>query len=196
MPTLYQAHVATWSRCQRCPLWKTRRNVVLARGVIPAEILLVAEAPGSSENTLGKPMVGPAGKLLDFILEKAGVTQHRYLITNLIACIPIGEEGTKTAEPPPESIKRCAPRLVELVRMAQPRLIVCIGKLAKKHIVGQAQFCAREEAGNPPWLPEGTHLRFCDIIHPAAILRADLTQRALLIQRAIVTLAEALEELR
>jgi uracil-DNA glycosylase len=69
--TLWSAHVDDWKDCTRCPLHTVRSNVVLARGSIPCDILFVGEAPGRSEDALGKPFVGPAGILLDEMIEDA-----------------------------------------------------------------------------------------------------------------------------
>jgi uracil-DNA glycosylase family 4 len=148
--------------------------VVLARGAVPADILFCGEAPGASEDILGKPFCGPAGKLLDYIIETAIDGQYDYALTNLIACIPLGEDGEKTAQPSEESIKACAPRLLEFVKMCRPRLIVLVGALAAKYAKDFGQ------------------VKTIQIVHPAAILRADISTRGLAIQRAIVQLEDAL----
>lgn len=180
-------HVAKWSTCTLCPLHETRHNVVLARGSLPCDVLFVGEAPGPGEDMLGKPFVGPAGKLLDRMIREVHrsmpqTEKLRLAFTNLVACIPIDiEEGGKFAEPPKESIEECAPRLLGLVEIAKPRLIVRTGVLAKKWVYkiikGPANYA------------------FVDIVHPAAILRADISQRGLAIQKVIITLADAFEEL-
>lgn len=154
----------------------------------------------NSEDVLGKPFVGPAGKLLDEIiaaaLDKAGAevdsggftpwgspinvwspADVRIAFTNLVACIPLGGDGAKTAEPTKESIEACRERLEEFITLAMPKLVVCVGKLAEKHL---------------PIYWEGPKV---EITHPAAILRADVSQKGLLIQKCIVTLADAVSDL-
>lgn len=183
-------HVAKWSTCTLCPLHETRHNVVLARGNLPCDVLFCGEAPGPGEDMLGKPFVGPAGKLLDRMIREVHKSMPqteklRLAFTNLVACIPIDiEEGGKFAEPPKESIEECAPRLLELVEIAKPRLIVRTGVLAKKWVNKYTRE-ATDELGTA----------FVDIVHPAAILRADISQRGLAIQKVIITLADAFEEL-
>jgi len=171
--TAYQRHQEAWKSCERCPLCVRRKRVVLCRGKLPCNVLFVGEAPGVSEDVLGRPFVGPAGKLLDSIVERALDGQHDYAMTNLVACIPL---GGKTDEPPEESIKACRPRLQELVQMALPKLVVRIGKLAAKHFKGDDQ--------------DGS---FVDITHPAAILRMDASQQGLALQRSIAAIESALE---
>ncbi len=186
--TAFQAHQAKWKNCDRCKLCEQRTNVVFARGKIPAPILLIGESPGTSEDILATPFIGPAGKLLDRILERSIDGQFDYCITNLVGCIPKESEGDKSGEPPLESIKACEEKLVELVNLCKPKLIVLVGKLSHKFVSGQAQF------GACSWL-KGKPMQFADIIHPAAILRADVSQKGLAIQRSIVTLEEAIESL-
>lgn len=92
----------------------------------------------------------------------------------------------------------CEERLNECVRICQPRAIVLVGKLSKEQICGEAQFY-EEPDGNKPgyggWLPESQFVRFVEIVHPAAILRADESQKGLMIKRARVALRDLFEEL-
>ena len=181
----YAGHKANWSGCTKCELSKCRSKVVLARGVIPADVLILGEAPGQSEDVLGKPFIGNAGKLFDDIIEQAEEmsSQRAKLFTNLVACIPRdGEKGRayKVTEPPKESIEACGPRLQELVKLANPRAIIMVGKLSQK------------------WGPKIIDHDFeysLDIIHPAALLRMDISQQGLAIQRTTVQIRDLFEKL-
>lgn len=191
----FTKHVQRWTGCAECKLCDGRRHMVFARGQLPCDVLLVGEAPGASEDVLGAPFVGPAGHLLDRIVAEAtdGLPPYRIAFTNLVCCYPAEEKAAGVNEPPKEAIKACAPRLKEFVRLARPRLIVCVGTLAKKHITGQAQFSIRKD-NSLEWL-HGKPLEFVEIVHPAFILRANIAQRGLLIQRCVVRIRSALEEL-
>jgi uracil-DNA glycosylase len=182
MPSQYQLHVARWHDCERCELFKLRTKVVLCRGKVPCDILLVGEASGASEDVLGQPFRGPAGQLLDKIVAQAIPSIWRVAFTNIVACIPLNDESNKLGEPPEFAIKACAPRLKEFVEIAQPELLVCVGKLSSKHLSTSIE----DFDGN---------YKYVEIIHPAAVLRADITQRGLMVQRAIVTLRDAVSEL-
>jgi uracil-DNA glycosylase family 4 len=187
--TAYQAHKRRWGQCTACPLWKTRKHVVLARGVVPADILFCGEAPGDSEDVLAQPFIGPAGHLLDRIVRIAIPANlgFRLAYTNLVACIPVKTKDSH--EPTRLSMDKCRPRLVEFVaEVAQPRLLVLVGKLAKSEIVGQADF------GECEWL-RGKWLGFCDIVHPSAILQAKEAERGPMIKRAVVVLEQAVGDL-
>jgi len=177
----WKKHKEKWSACQECDLCGRRNKVVLARGKLPCDILFIGEAPGVSEDVLGKPFVGPAGKLLDDIIEGAIPFSMKLAFTNLVACIPKGEDGVKVHEPPEESIRACFDRLEEIIKIAKPHAIVCVGKLAAKWIPSQFGFWDAEY--------------FTEIIHPAAILRLDLSQKGLAIQRTEQVLAKVAESI-
>lgn len=174
-----------WIDCQRCELCNVRKKVVLARGSIPADILFCGEAPGESEDCIGSPFVGPAGKLLDKqigeALDNTIGQQTRLCFTNLIACIPrLETTGRKKVEPLPEEIEACRPRLDRMIEIAKPKLIVCVGELAEK------------EAKKQNWEERAKVVK---IMHPAAILRADVVRQRLDYQRVVVTLEQAFSEL-
>lgn len=133
-PTPWQRHVAAWRDCRRCEYAALRRRVVLARGKLPADVLFIGEGPGRSEDVLGEPFVGPAGQLLDDIIGRAGGLGFRLAWTNLVACIPKGTDGEKVGRPDPKCIKACSPRLVDLIRLADPKLIVYVGDDAARWV--------------------------------------------------------------
>lgn len=185
--TPWQLHVLNWKDCRRCPACEGRRRVVLCRGSLPCDVLFVGEAPGESEDVLGQPFVGPAGQLLDKIIDRTGLPEQglKTAFTNVVACIPRDPDGGKATEPEYESILACRPRLVELVRLANPRLLVTVGKVAREfteqegHLRHRVEFHRRVPTVN--------------IVHPAFILKSNVAARGLMVQRAVVQLADALE---
>ncbi len=182
--TPYKKHKKRWLGCKKCILHKGRTQVVLARGKLPADVLFIGEAPGVSEDVIGGPFVGPAGKLLDQMIEEAFPARCRVVMTNLVACIPRDNEGSKVEEPPEKCIQACAPRLREFVVLVNPDLVVYVGKLPAKRASEMV------ESLSPYNVP-----RIVAIIHPAAILRMDASQKGLAIQRNIVRLRDAVEDL-
>lgn len=175
-------HVAKWKDCTACPLCRQRDNIVLARGQVPCDVLFVGEAPGASEDALGRPFVGPAGHLLDQIIERALPPGTRYALTNLVACFPRDAKAEGINEPEVSEIKACRPRLEEFIELCSPRLVVCVGSLASD------------------WLQHDAYGKVCgatavDIVHPAAILRMPLAQKQMAVQRAIVVLRNAVEDM-
>lgn len=196
MASAYQLHVRRWAKGCGADICTHASRRVFARGSLPCDVLFIGEAPGPSENILGVPFVGPAGHLLDQIINAsigAGYP-HRaccdkdpitYALTNLVACIPLDDGGKKWAEPDEDSVVCCGDRLRELVSIAKPRLIVTVGRLAGDYL----------SKGYKHSLQLGWDCARVHIVHPAAILRANIAQRGLEIQRCVVTLSNAMEDL-
>lgn len=194
--TPFQRHAAVWKDCDRCTLCHGRSKVVIAKGQVPADVLLVGEAPGISEDVVGKPFVGPAGRLQENIVNDAltpvqerrvevGKPPLRVCWTNLVGCMPTGEDGEKST-PEHQEIKSCLPRVAELIGIVRPRLIVAVGSLSKDYLPGLLEDL-------PSALTDG--LAFVDVIHPAAILRMPSVQQGIAAQRSVVRIGRAAGEL-
>lgn len=184
MKSRYQLLLADWKSCTRCHLSKTRQKVVMARGQLPCDVLFIGEAPGHSEDCIGRPMVGPAGQLFDQILARALPAGVTFAISNLVACIPLGEDGKKTEEPDDEAVTACKPRLEELVRIASPKLIIAVGALARDWLKPGYKHSVK--------VPPGTPLT--DVTHPAAVIRANIAAQSLMRQRCEVVITNAVHD--
>lgn len=182
--TAWTDHVARWKDCTACPLHRQRDRICLARGQVPCDVLFVGEAPGASEDALGLPFVGPAGRLLDAIIASTfrGPEQQtvRIAMTNLVACFPREAKGRGDNEPEVSEILKCRPRLEEFIDLAYPKLVVRVGSLAADWVEHDAYGRVRGAA-------------VVDIVHPAAILRMPLAQKQMAVQRCVVQLRNALE---
>lgn len=191
----FEEHKARWTDGCGATICPGARNKCFARGSIPCDVLFIGEAPGESEDVLGRPFCGPAGHLMDDIVRRAlGHLSLHLAFTNLVLCIP-RNDGDKADEPMPEDIKSCAARLRELVSIARPRLLVCVGTLARDWLdlkrtkprgAGERMFFSDLQ-------PEQGPTRV-DIIHPAAILRMNVAQKSLEVQRCVVRLRNYVEE--
>lgn len=180
----FKMFVEKWrGGCGSC-LCEHANRIVLARGDVPCDIVFVGEAPGTSEDIIGLPFVGPAGSLLDTIV-KESVGSHKTAFCNLVGCIPLEEDGSKATEPDAESILKCGERLIEFVGLCQPKLIVCVGKLAGDWLDVKWKKSIQVNRAIPR----------VSITHPAAVLRANVTQQGLMRQRAVATLRQAVEEM-
>lgn len=184
--TPLQQHAQKWTGCKLCALCEGRKHVVIGRGRAPAELLFCGEAPGSSEDVLAQPFVGPAGSLLDQIIERSVPADVRYALNNLVGCYPLEQKKTGDHAPPSEAIKACASRLREFVELCQPRLIVCVGNLARDWL----------DLKRKPHVDLGQYNETprVAITHPAAILRANAAMQPIMIQRCIVTVRNAVNE--
>jgi uracil-DNA glycosylase family 4 len=187
----WELFVSKWRKgcgSEMCPNGGRKVKVCLARGSVPCDVLFIGEAPGESENSLGQPFVGPAGQLLDVIIRRALPVETSHALTNLVCCIP-RDEGGKA------EVQCCSDRLVQMVELCRPKLIVCVGRLAKDWLDPGYKKGIKllDEEGNP--------IRQIDILHPAAILRgggkhnANVVFRGLAIQRAVIQIQNAVEDL-
>ena len=120
-------------KCNKCPqLCDSRIQVVFGSGNEKAQILLVGEAPGSSEDKQGIPFCGMSGKILNELLASVGLSREDIFITNTILCRP-----PKNRNPTKEEINNCKSRLDQLIEIMQPKVIVTIGNFATDRIIGK-----------------------------------------------------------
>ncbi len=111
--------------CQKCSLYKYRTNIVLGEGPVPCDIMLVGEAPGKDEDITGRPFVGMAGKVLEMMLEYAGMKRTQVYITNTVKCRP-----PNNREPTVEERLACRSCLDEELESVRPKRILALGKTA------------------------------------------------------------------
>ncbi len=223
MASRYALHLAKWHDCTACSLHEHRGRMVFARGKIPCDVLFIGEAPGESEDVLGAPFKGPAGKLLDQIVERATMNPPHQLLTP--AECNCGEQFCNICEGGLAFCKVCKrgeqelldhPHCVSL-KLAFTNLVCCIprdgvgakaGEPSRKCI----QACKPRleefiELANPRLIVAVGSLaeqnlsgligarKWCAIRHPAYILRATVVSRGLEIQRATTTLSDAVDAL-
>ncbi len=150
-------------RCGACPLAARRNNVVFGEGVLEAPVMFVGEGPGEQEDLQGRPFVGPAGQLLDRMLAAIDLRREKNaIICNIVKCRPPGNR-----EPTPEEGAKCLPFLRAQVDIVRPRIIVCLGATAVRHIIGPE---ARITRVRGQWT-ERKGFWIIATYHPAALLR-------------------------
>ena len=111
--------------CQRCPLYKTGTRGVPGEGNPDADMLFIGEGPGQKEDELGRPFVGPAGRLLEELLQHIGLTRNDVYIANVIKHRPPGNR-----DPLPDEVEACWPYLKRQIETIQPQVIVLLGRHA------------------------------------------------------------------
>ena len=149
--------------CLKCDLGKTRKKFVFGVGDFNASLLLVGEAPGEQEDLSGKPFVGRAGKLLDKMLSAINRSRENdVFICNVLKCRP-----PDNRDPSKEEISKCEPYLVNQIDLIQPKLIVALGRVAGKTLLGVDK--SLKDMRNTIHSYHGTNLIVT--YHPAALLR-------------------------
>lgn len=118
--------------CNRCPLGRTRRNLVFGEGNPHADILFIGEGPGSEEDATGRPFVGPAGQLLTKIIEAGmGVPRSSVYICNIVKCRP-----PNNRPPLDEEAEACMPFLQKQIKAVRPKVIITLGHTAASRLLG------------------------------------------------------------
>jgi DNA polymerase len=118
------------------PLANAGTNVVISRGNPNAKLLLIGEAPGAQENIKGKPFVGPAGQLLDKILQAGNFDPEQDVyITNSVFRMPPADDGKSFRKPNDKEIEYYRPFVFEIIRLIDPRLILLTGNVACQSVL-------------------------------------------------------------
>lgn len=149
-------------RCERCGLCRTRRNVVFGTGARDAEVLFVGEGPGEQEDLRGEPFVGPAGHLLDDMLELIDLDRKKVYIANMVKCRP-----PRNRDPLREEQDACADWLRQQIALLRPKIIVCLGRVAAMRFIREDFRISREHG---QWTVRDGVLTMA-LYHPAALLR-------------------------
>ena len=118
------------------PLANAGTNIVISRGNPKAKILLVGEAPGPQENIKGKPFVGPAGQLLDKILQAGEIDpENDVFITNSVFRMPPGDDGKSFRKPNDKEIEFYRPFVFEIIRLINPLIVLMTGNVACQSVL-------------------------------------------------------------
>lgn len=126
-----------WASCEKCHIGTLTRTRVMF-DVVPSnsttcDVLFVGEGPGEAEDALGRPFIGPAGRVLRQAIEEAVRGDLTAGFANLLACRPIAEGGGNRA-PSYDEIMNCGPRLERLVDIVAPKLVVLCGQIPSDNI--------------------------------------------------------------
>ena len=154
--------------CNNCELCMTRNNVVFGVGVENADVMFVGEGPGEQEDLKGEPFVGPAGKLLDDMLSIIDLYRdENCYIANIVKCRP-----PKNRDPKDEEQDACIGYLRNQVTLVNPKIIVCLGRIAAKKLI-DPDFRITRQHGQ--WFQKNG-IWMTAIYHPSALLR-DVSKR-------------------
>ncbi|MBR4017552.1 MAG: uracil-DNA glycosylase [Oscillospiraceae bacterium] len=154
-------------QCNKCGLCAGRNNVVFGVGNKNADIMLIGEGPGEQEDIQGVPFVGPAGKLLDDMLSIIDLDRSKVYIANIVKCRP-----PRNRDPFDEEQDACSEYLKRQISLVNPKIIVCLGRIAAKKII-DSEFRITREHGT--WYYEN-NIYMTAIYHPSALLR-DISKR-------------------
>ncbi|MFC1850929.1 uracil-DNA glycosylase family protein [candidate division CSSED10-310 bacterium] len=118
------------TKCSLCKLSQNRKKLVYGEGNPAANLMFIGEGPGEMEDETGRPFVGPAGQLLDKIIEAMGLARSDVYIANIVKCRPPANRDPETDE-----IQTCQPFLDTQIALIQPKIIVTLGAPATRTLL-------------------------------------------------------------
>ena len=149
--------------CEKCPLGKTRTNLVFGVGNETAEGMFIGEGPGEQEDLQGEPFVGRSGQLLDKFLDAIDLDRNKNVyIGNIVKCRP-----PKNRDPLPEEQDACMGWLKAQTRLIRPKIIVCLGRVAATKLI-DPDFKVTRQHGQ---FFEKNGFYMMGTFHPSALLR-------------------------
>jgi DNA polymerase len=192
--------------CTMCELYKPAEQTVFGEGPRKAEIMLVGEQPGDIEDQRGQVFIGPAGHMLDRVLDEAGLARDQLYLTNAVKHFRFkaATRGKRRLHQRPavKHIGACQPWLAAELRAVRPRVVVALGAVAGQSLFGTKFSLTRSRGAPLPWPPPDGF--FADsrlqieyafaTTHPSAILRGPDDQRTAL-RRGMVADLIAVREL-
>jgi uracil-DNA glycosylase len=164
--------------CHGCDLYKDATQTVFSQGPVKARLMMIGEQPGDREDIEGKPFVGPAGRMLDKLMDDVGIERGAVYLTNAVkhfAFTP-AERGKRRLHRTPNhaEITACRPWWIAEVEAVRPELLVCLGAVAAKAVLGP-KFRVTQQRGEllePPEEIADNVQTVLATLHPSAILRA------------------------
>jgi uracil-DNA glycosylase len=158
--------------CRGCPLYKDATQAVFGEGPTHASVMFVGEQPGDQEDLAGKPFVGPAGKILDQVLDEVGIDRSEVYVTNAVKHFKWEPRGTRRihSKPSAREMAACKPWLTAELQVVKPQMLVCLGATAAQDLFGP-KFRITRERGK---IMEDTGIApmVMATVHPSSILRA------------------------
>ena len=152
--------------CIHCRQAKGHRNLVFGEGREDAYLMFVGEAPGAEEDRLGRPFVGRAGELLDRMISALQLRREDVYIANILKSRP-----PDNRTPTPEETANCGPWLERQIDLVHPRVIVTLGAVPTRHLLGVTEGITRARGKWGTY--EGNHadIPVMPTFHPAYVLR-------------------------
>ena len=165
---------AAFAAFDGCPLKETATNFVFADGSAEARLMFIGEAPGAEEDRQGLPFVGPAGRLLDRMLDAIGLERSEAYITNILPWRPPGNRNPTDSE-----IALCLPFIERHIELVKPAVLVAVGGTAAKALLDTREGIMRLRGRwfNYTAPGSGTRIPLRAVLHPAYLLRQPAQKR-------------------
>jgi uracil-DNA glycosylase family protein len=159
--------------CEGCELYGPATQTVFSGGSPQARMMLVGEQPGDVEDREGVPFVGPAGRLLQKAVDEAGIDRSTVYVTNAVKHFRFEQRGKRRIHQTPQvrHIKACRPWLSAEIVAVRPQLIVCLGAVAAKSLLGNDFRLTKDRGRLIDAEIDDRPQRVIATAHPSAVLR-------------------------
>jgi DNA polymerase len=133
--------------------------------------MMVGEQPGDREDREGKPFVGPAGRVLDRALADTRLDRHELYLTNVVKHFKFVQRGKRRIHQTPvmDEIAACLPWLDAEIAVIKPEILVCLGAVAAKALLGSSFRVTRSRG---KFVDSDLAPHVTATVHPSSILRA------------------------
>jgi DNA polymerase len=159
--------------CAACALGASRTNPAPGEGARWPLVMVIGEGPGADEDAAGRPFVGRAGQLLDKMLASIGLSRNdNCFIANVVKCRP-----PNNRDPLPEETAACASFLERQIRLLEPRMILCVGKVAAATLLKTGEPLGRLRGGFTSLRAADRDIPLLVTYHPSALLRNEELKR-------------------
>ncbi|HWH34640.1 MAG TPA: UdgX family uracil-DNA binding protein, partial [Acidimicrobiales bacterium] len=174
--------------CQACGLWEQATQTVFGEGPAGAAVALVGEQPGDVEDRQGAPFVGPAGRVLDQALSRAGIPRERAYVTNAVKHFKWKPRGKRRLHQRPNTteVAACRPWLDAELAAVAPEVVVLLGATAAQAVLGPTFRVSRDRGR---FVESPLEPRVLATVHPSSILRGPAEERDTALQGLVDDLA-------
>ena len=168
MRTSWKELIDEINGCEKCRLCEKRTRVVPGEGNPNADLMFIGEGPGRDEDEQGRPFVGVSGQLLDRMIHAIGMERTEVYIANVVKCRP-----PMNRNPEPDEAAACLPYLRSQFVLVSPKVIVLLGKVACRYVLGEEAPISRMRGH---WIKR-KGIWFMPTYHPSALLREPAKKR-------------------
>lgn len=150
------------NKCDRCELCKNRNHLIFGCGPKDCDIMVIGEGPGEEEDNKGELFIGKSGRLMQQAFIGLGIDREKLYLTNIIKC-----KCPNNRTPYKNEINSCLDYLRNQVILIKPKIIVLMGNVALKAILGDSYGIT---SARGKWI-ELKGIKYLPTFHPAALLR-------------------------
>jgi uracil-DNA glycosylase len=155
-----------------CGLKATAKSLCFYRGAEHARVMVIGEAPGRDEDSVGHPFAGPAGLLLDAMLGAIGLSEADAHITNVVYWRPPGNR-----KPTAQETAACAPFILRQIALVGPTYLLILGEVAAKQLLATSDGIMKVRGKWGTISCEGREIRALATLHPAYVLKVPAAKR-------------------